>query len=126
MTTVTVFRRVPPPVIGVCGVVPDRASEALEESLDWLETTGVIVERFDPTSQPSEAGRFPGVDQALMREGDRVLPLILVDGVIASSGRRPTRSQLAQVVGRTRRDGAEASPDHEREVEMANGTRGQH
>jgi hypothetical protein len=35
MTAVTVFRRVPPPHIGVCGVVPDRGYESFEETLDW-------------------------------------------------------------------------------------------
>ena len=29
------------------GVPHDRAFEALEANLDWLETTGVFVERFD-------------------------------------------------------------------------------
>ena len=33
MTTVTVFRCRPPPVIGVCGVVFDRAVEAFEQNL---------------------------------------------------------------------------------------------
>jgi hypothetical protein len=42
MTTVTVFRHPPPPVIGVCGVVLDRASETFEQSLDWLEATGIL------------------------------------------------------------------------------------
>ena len=107
MTTVTVFRRVPPLIIGVCGLVPDREAEAFEESLDWLETTGVLVERFDPATQPGEA--LPAVEEAIARDGDRSLPLILVDGVIASSGRRPTRSELARMVGRSRRDAAQGA-----------------
>jgi hypothetical protein len=102
MTTVTVFRRVPPPIIGVCGAVLDRAFEFLEESLDWLETTGVLVDRFDPDAQPGEAARFQCVTDALAREGPRCLPLILVDGDIVSSGVHPTRTQLARVVGQNR------------------------
>ena len=57
MTTVTVFRHAPPPLIGVCGVVPDRVSEAFEQELDWLEASGLLVERFDPYGQPGEAAR---------------------------------------------------------------------
>ena len=102
MTTVTVFRHAPPPIIGVCGVVPDRASEAFEQELDWLEASGLLVERFDPYRQPGEAARFQGVTDALAREGSRCLPLILVDGVIVSSGVHPTRTQLARVVGQHR------------------------
>ena len=102
MTTVTVFRHTPTPLIGVCGVVPDRASEAFEQELDWLETCGLLVERFDPYRQPGEAARFQAVTDALAREGPRCLPLILVDGAIVSSGVHPTRTQLARAVGQHR------------------------
>lgn len=102
MTTVTVFRHAPPPVIGVLGVLPDPVSEAFEQTLDWLEASGLVVERFDPYRQPEEAGLFQVVTDSLAREGDRCLPLILVDGVVVSSGVHPTRSQLARVVGQHR------------------------
>jgi hypothetical protein len=102
MTTVTVFRHAPPPLIGVCGVVPDRTFEAFEQELDWLEANGLLVERFDPYRQPAAAARFQGVTDALAREGARCLPLILVDGVIVSSGVHPTRTQLARAVGQLR------------------------
>ncbi len=103
MTTVTVFRRVPPPIIGVCGVVRDRGFGSFEQDLDWLEATGVLVERIDPQERPEEIERFKAARESLAREEDRVLPIIFVDGVLASSGRRPTRSQLARLVGRSRR-----------------------
>jgi len=103
MTTVTVFRRVPSPIIGVCGAVLDRAFEAFEESLDWLETTGILVERVDPDVQPDEVSRFSAATERLAGEGSRCLPLVLVDDVIASSAVHPTRSQLARLVGRSRR-----------------------
>jgi Arsenical resistance operon protein ArsD len=99
MTTVTVFRRVPPPLIGVCGVVPDRAYQAFEETLDWLDAGGFLVERFDPYREAAEAARFPTVTEALARQGERCLPLILLDGIVVSSGVRPTRTQLARFVG---------------------------
>jgi hypothetical protein len=99
MTTVTVFRHPPPPVIGVCGVFFDRA---FEENLDWLEAIGVLVERVDPQEEPGEAERFDAMRDLLVREGQRCLPLILVDGVLVSSGVRPTRSRLARLVGRHR------------------------
>jgi len=103
MTTVTVFRHAPPPLIGVCGVVPDPASEAFEQSLDWLEAIGFLVERFDPYREPGEAARFQVVADSLAKEGTRCLPLILVDGVVASSSVYPTRPRLARIVGQQRR-----------------------
>jgi len=102
MTTVTAFRHAPPLLIGVLGVLPDRASEALEQNLDWLEANGFLVERFDPHRQPRETARYQVVTESLAREGNRCLPLILVDGVIVSSGVHPTRTQLARVVGQHR------------------------
>jgi hypothetical protein len=102
MTTVTVVRRVPPPIIGVCGTVRDRAFEAFEATLDWLESTGILVDRYDPETDRSEIARLPAASQVLTTEGDRCLPLILVDGAIACSTRAPTRSQMARIVGRTR------------------------
>ncbi len=111
MTTVTVFRCVPPPIIGVCGVVPDRGFEAFEATLDWLETTGVLVERFDPQGSPAEVAAFDAALQALARAGERCLPLLLVNGVIVSAGRRLARTELARLVGLSRQqDGEKATP----------------
>jgi ACR3 family arsenite efflux pump ArsB len=46
---VTVFRTVPPLIIGTCGVVPNRDFDAFEERLDAPEATGVAVDRLDPS-----------------------------------------------------------------------------
>jgi hypothetical protein len=99
VTTVTVFRHAPPPLVGVLGVVPDPASEALEQNLDWLEATGVLVERFDPYREPVETARFQAVAESLARQGPRCLPLILVDGEVVSTGHDLTRAELARTVG---------------------------
>ena len=40
MVFVTVFRHVPRPTAGMIGTLYDRAFEAFEANLDWLETTG--------------------------------------------------------------------------------------
>jgi hypothetical protein len=42
---VTVFRHVKRPIVGMTIVAGDPAFEALEANLDWLETTGTLVER---------------------------------------------------------------------------------
>jgi hypothetical protein len=41
----------------------------------------------------------PAVKTALMELGNSCLPLILVNGVIASKGRYPSREELAAMVG---------------------------
>ncbi|HET7485940.1 MAG TPA: arsenic metallochaperone ArsD family protein [Solirubrobacterales bacterium] len=102
MTVVTVFRHAAPSLIGVLGVIPDPAFEALEKNLDWLEATGVLVERFDPYQEPARAAGFKAVTESLAREGGRCLPLILVDAEVVSTGHAPTRTELARWVGHHR------------------------
>src|SRR5688572_24984765 len=105
MTLVTIFRKVPPSIIGMVGVLPERRFEAFEKELDWLETTGVLVERRDPRdhAEPEETARR-AAEQLLAREGDSCLPLIVIDGLVVSRGVYPTRAQLARLVGRGRRE----------------------
>lgn len=60
MTFVTVFRHVPKPITGMIGIVYDREFEQFEANLDWLETTGVLVERFDLSQAPQEVAKPAG------------------------------------------------------------------
>ena len=103
MMLVTVFRHVPPPVIGTVGVIQDRTFEAFEERLDWLEAIGLLVERFDPSTARAEVAAHESVRDLLSTEGDRCLPLILVNEAVVSRGVYPSRTQLARAVGRARR-----------------------
>jgi len=57
MTFVTVVRHVPRPIIGMIGTLHDPEFERFEANLDWLETTGVLVEQFD-LSRPNR--KSPG------------------------------------------------------------------
>jgi hypothetical protein len=102
MTLVTVFRHVPPPIIGMVGVIHDRAFEAFEERLDWLEGIGLLVERFDPGTALAEVASRASVRELLSTEGDRCLPLILVNDAVVSRGVYPSRTQLARAVGQAR------------------------
>jgi hypothetical protein len=102
MGTVTVFRHIPPPIIGTVGVIHDRGFEAFEERLDWLEAGGLPVERFDPASEPGEVDAREPVRTLFAMEGDRCLPLILVDDAVVLSGRYPSRAELTRAVGRSR------------------------
>ena len=99
MTFVTVFRRVPRPITGMIGILHDPDFERFEANLDWLETTGVLVEQFDPSAAQAEVAKRPAVRQILSAEGDRCLPLILVNESVVSRGRYLSRAQLARAVG---------------------------
>ena len=99
MTFVTVFRHVPRPIIGMIGTLQDPDFERFEANLDWLETTGVLVEQFDPSTAQQEVAKRPAVQQIVSAEGDRCLPLILVNESVVSRGRYLSRAQLARAVG---------------------------
>ena len=99
MTFVTVFRRVPKPITGMIGVLYDPNFEKFEANLDWLETTGVLVEQFEPSSSQDEVAKRPAVQQILSDERERSLPVILVNESVVSRGRYLSRAQLARAVG---------------------------
>lgn len=104
MTNITVFRHVPKPIIGMVSGVNDRRFAIMEDSLDWLETTGMLVERFDPSVERDEVAKRPTA-QDLLSKGDGCLPLVLVNDVVVLQGVYPSRAQLARAVG-THRHGA--------------------
>jgi Arsenical resistance operon protein ArsD len=99
MTFVTVFRRIPRPITGMIGILQDPDFERFEVNLDGLETTAVLVEQFDPATAQEQVTKRPAVQQIVSAEGDRCLPLILVNESVVSRGRYLSRAQLARAVG---------------------------
>lgn len=102
MTFVTVFRRVPKPIWGMTGTLYDPEFERFEANLDWLETTSVLVERFDPAAARDEVARRPIVRELLSGGAERILPLVLVNDREVSRAAFLNRTQLARVVGSAR------------------------
>lgn len=84
---------------GICGPQVDPVLPRFAEDFHWLATQGVAVERFNLAQQPKDFINNPIVKAALAAEGTACLPLILVNGVIASKGRYPERAELSQFAG---------------------------
>ena len=84
---------------GVCGPSVDPALPRFAADLDWLQSQGVSVERYNLAQQPGEFARNELVKKALAEQGNAALPLILADGQIASAGSYPTRAELARMAG---------------------------
>jgi AhpD family alkylhydroperoxidase len=84
---------------GVCGPSVDPALVTFATDLHWLADQGVAVERYNLAQQPQAFAASEIVKTALEREGNQVLPLILVDGQIASKGAYPAREELARLSG---------------------------
>ena len=84
---------------GVCGPKVDPDLVRFSGDLDWLKKQGVKAERFNLSSHPAAFARQEVVREALGKEGNECLPLILVDGTIVSRGTYPSRSELMEFVG---------------------------
>ena len=81
---------------GVCGPVVDPQLPRFAADLEWLAGKGVSVERFNLAQEPEAFAANGQVKLALEEEGTDCLPLVLVNGVIASKGKYPGREQLAR------------------------------
>jgi AhpD family alkylhydroperoxidase len=84
---------------GVCGPSVDPKLAQFAADLDWLKSQGVPVERFNLAQAPAAFATNATVKSTLDKHGTDCLPLVLVDGSIASVGTYPTRVEMAQWSG---------------------------
>jgi AhpD family alkylhydroperoxidase len=84
---------------GVCGPQVDPRLPRFAADLEWLRNQGVEVERYNLAQQPSVFVETEAVKQALKAEGERCLPLVLLDGETISRGSYPSRDELAAWLG---------------------------
>ena len=66
--------------------------------LAWVEKYGVKVSRHNLGKEPQAFADNPAVSREMEAGMDR-LPVIIVDGRIVSTGKYPSREQLAQKLG---------------------------
>lgn len=84
---------------GICGVEIDQALVNFSVDVNWANTQGAKIERFNLAQQPMAFAEDPAVKGFLERSGHAALPLILVDGEVALAGRYPNRFELARWAG---------------------------
>ncbi len=84
---------------GVCGVDVDQNLVTFAADVDWAKQRGAEIQRFNLAQQPLEFANNQVVKEFLQRSGKDALPLILVDGDVALSGRYPSRDELAGWLG---------------------------
>jgi len=82
---------------GVCGPRVNQALPRFTSDLEWLRSRGVSVARFNLAQTPQAFTENEIVKAALRDDEENCLPLILVDGRIASRGTYPGRSELASL-----------------------------
>ncbi|MBI1361530.1 MAG: arsenite efflux transporter metallochaperone ArsD [Alphaproteobacteria bacterium] len=83
---------------GVCGPDVDTKLVQFAADLDWLKTQGVVVQRHNLSQNPAAFVENEPVKAALTEKGEAALPVLLVNGKVAMTGRYPERKELASLV----------------------------
>jgi hypothetical protein len=99
MSTIQIFDPALCCSTGVCGVDVDQALVDFSANVDWARQNGIPIQRFNLSQEPMAFAVNAKVKTFLQTEGEKGLPLILVDGEIAMKGRYPDRAELAQWAG---------------------------
>lgn len=80
---------------GVCGPEVDPKLVQFAADLDWLKSEGVLVQRYNLSQNPGAFVDNELICSTLAARGGAVLPILLLNGKEALSGRYPDRSELA-------------------------------
>jgi arsenite methyltransferase len=99
MKTIEIFD---PPMCcstGVCGPSIDPVLPRFVADLHWLANQGVQVNRYNLAQEPQAFAANENVKAVLTKDGNECLPLILINGEVASKGVYPDRRQLAEWTG---------------------------
>lgn len=99
MSKVQVFEPALCCATGVCGEDVDQQLVMFSADLDFVASLGGDVARYNLASEPSTFAENETVRAFLNVAGSGGLPLVLVDGVTAMTGRYPDRNQLATWAG---------------------------
>lgn len=99
MTAVQVFDPAMCCSTGICGPTVDPKLVRFAADLDWLQSRGVAVERFNLAQQPAAFAADVDVRRELEAKGEDALPLVKVDGKVRGVGIYPTRAALAEWTG---------------------------
>ncbi len=83
---------------GVCGPEVDPKLVQFAADLDWLKSQGVIVQRHNLSQNPAAFVENEAVKTRLTDQGEAALPVILLNGKVAVTGRYPDRGELAALL----------------------------
>lgn len=83
---------------GVCGPEPDAQLSSFSADLKWLQGQGVEVRRFNLAQEPTAFVTNAQVKEILESTDGDGLPVVLVNGQVASQGDYPSREQLLELV----------------------------
>jgi hypothetical protein len=80
---------------GVCGPDVDPKLVEFAADLEWLKGQGVIVQRHNLSQSPAAFVQNELVRTTLVDKGEAGLPMLVVNGKVAVTGRYADRGELA-------------------------------
>jgi SAM-dependent methyltransferase len=83
---------------GVCGPEVDTKLVQFAADLDWLKIQDVIVQRHNLSQNPAAFVENEAVKTTLTEQGEAALPVLLLNGKVATTGRYPERGELAALL----------------------------
>ena len=84
---------------GVCGPSIDSELLRISTLINSLKQKGFIVSRFNLTSNTQEFVTNQIINDLLSKDGNSVLPITLVDGMVAKMREYPTNNEFSQWTG---------------------------
>lgn len=99
MSKVQIFDKAMCCSTGVCGPQVDPVLPKFAADLEWLQSQGHDVKRFNLAQEPAEFAQHATVEKLLADEGVECLPLVLVDDRVVSRSDYPSRENLALWTG---------------------------
>ncbi|CAN5391970.1 arsenite efflux transporter metallochaperone ArsD [soil metagenome] len=99
MSRVEVFEPALCCATGVCGEDVDQKLVTFSADMEFVRSRGGDIARYNLASEPGTFAKNESVKAFLHVAGSGGLPLVLVDGVTAMTGRYPDRGQLAAWAG---------------------------
>jgi len=99
MKTIRVFEPALCCNTGVCGPDPAQELVVFTADLHHIKRLGVDATRYNLATNPTAFAESEPVRQFLQTAGSEGLPLTLVDGAVALTGRYPSRAELLRYAG---------------------------
>lgn len=83
---------------GVCGPSVNPELLRVATALNTLKNKGIIVERYNLTSNPQIFVTNKIINEILMTRGGEALPIIMVNGKIVKMGNYPSNKEFCQLL----------------------------
>lgn len=83
---------------GVCGPSVDSELLRVSTALNKLKNNGIIVDRYNLTSNPQAFVDNQVINELLNNEGAEVLPITILDGEVVKTKQYPSNNEFCEML----------------------------